>query len=254
MFVEPRSGPARSRCAKLCRCRTTASLHRWLLPAPLRRVAVASLVLVLLPLLPRVLLVLAVLAAVAVPGEVDRMTQLLVPPPVLTQLLVPPPVRVLSLAALLAPVLALHRLRVLRRILPPVVQEESLHWVRAKRLSSDLCHVVRLALAVRLLVEQRVATDRWDPKCVGCPALEVLARKPGMSTRLVSPWLRLEDTLRVLWCVAGPLLNDVPGRLGNWIVWLRLRRSAVQVAVHLCRLWERHWKAMHCAMSSVCRA
>ena len=45
----------------------------------------------------------------------------------------------------------------------------------------------------------------------------------------------LADTLRALWCVSGLLRIDVPGRLGNRIVWRR--RSKVQVAGHLCRLW-----------------
>ena len=132
---------------------------------------VAPLVVALLPLLPRVLLVLAVLAAVSVPGEVDRLTKLL------------RHIRVLSLAALLAPVLVLlvlHRLRVLRRNLPLVAPEEVQHSVRELRVSSDLCCVVQLVVEGPLLSEQLVEADRWDPKCVGCPALEDLARKPGM--------------------------------------------------------------------------
>ena len=164
----------RSRCARLCRCRTIANQHRLRLAVHLHRVSVAPLLVVALLLLLRVLLVLAVLAAVAARGAKDR----------LTKLLVPPPAPVLSLAALLAPVLpvlwlALHRLRALRRNLPPVVQEESRHSVRAMRLSSALCCDVQLVLEGRLLAEQPAEADMWDFKCVGRLVLEVLAHKPG---------------------------------------------------------------------------
>ena len=83
MFVDPRSSPKRSRCARLCRCRRTASPHLPLLPAHLRRVVVAPLVVALLPLVLRVLPLLAVLAAAAVPVKVDWLTKLLVLPLVL---------------------------------------------------------------------------------------------------------------------------------------------------------------------------